>query len=288
MIRGSRSLWAAALGGLVLMAGARPALAETLAGLTTAKLKIGSTNLGRIDALIVFDSEYPEIPYSLRFVSGLVSGQSLVGIDVRPATGELYGIGVAGCQIQLYRVDPATGAATAVGTGFGDLLNPEGTAFGFDFNPTIDRIRMISTTGQNLVFNPDTGDVTPATSVFFVADDVNAGDVPKISSIAYDNSVAGATTTVLRGIDLKNDALVRIASSAGELRTIGSLGFKVRSAPAFEVSGATGVAHAVLRPKESRSAGLYTLDLATGLATPTGLPLFGLFPITALTALPAE
>ena len=34
-----------------------------------------------------------------------------------------------------------------------------GTAFGFDFNPTVDRIRVVSDTGQNLRLNPDTGAV---------------------------------------------------------------------------------------------------------------------------------
>src|SRR5688572_5546900 len=45
-------------------------------------------------------------------VTGLTSGESLEGIDFRPATGELYGLGSTG---QLYRLDPATGVATPVG-----------------------------------------------------------------------------------------------------------------------------------------------------------------------------
>ena len=35
-------------------------------------------------------------------------------LDVRPATGELYGLAGSG---QLYRIDAVTGAATAIGTG---------------------------------------------------------------------------------------------------------------------------------------------------------------------------
>ena len=40
--------------------------------------------------------------------------EALLGIDMRPATGELYGLGSTS---RLYRVDPDTGVATAVGTG---------------------------------------------------------------------------------------------------------------------------------------------------------------------------
>ena len=45
-------------------------------------------------------------------------------------------------------VDPARGAAIAVGAPF--TPGTDGTAFGFDFNPTVDRIRVVSDTGQNL------------------------------------------------------------------------------------------------------------------------------------------
>jgi hypothetical protein len=32
-----------------------------------------------------------------------------------------------------------------------------GTSFGFDFNPTVDRIRLVSDSGQNLRLNPNSG-----------------------------------------------------------------------------------------------------------------------------------
>jgi hypothetical protein len=39
----------------------------------------------------------------------------------------------------LFTVNTASGALTAIGTGLTPALS--GTSFGFDFNPTVDRIR---------------------------------------------------------------------------------------------------------------------------------------------------
>ncbi len=88
-------------------------------------------------------------------VTGLQPDESLLGIDVRPATGELYGLGSSS---RLYRIDPFTGQATAVGVA-PFVIPLSGTAFGFDFNPTVDRIRIVSNTGQNLRAHPDLGTV---------------------------------------------------------------------------------------------------------------------------------
>src|SRR3954447_10364851 len=44
-------------------------------------------------------------------VTGMQGGETLIGIDQRPATGQLYGIGSTG---RIYVLDPTTGAATAI------------------------------------------------------------------------------------------------------------------------------------------------------------------------------
>ena len=79
----------------------------------------------------------------------------------------------------LYVVSPLTGAATAVGGPFTPALS--GTVFGFDFNPTVDRIRVVSDTGQNLRLNPDTGAVATADGA------INPG-TPRIVGSAYTNN----------------------------------------------------------------------------------------------------
>ena len=98
-----------------------------------------------------FDSGATTLVSSVPVV-GLQGGESLVGIDVRPANQMLYGVGSTG---RVYTINPLTGAATSVVTGGFATLN--GTSFAVDFNPVPDRIRVISNTGQNLRLNPNDG-----------------------------------------------------------------------------------------------------------------------------------
>ena len=72
-------------------------------------------------------------------ITGLVGGETIVGIDRRPANGGLYGVSSAN---RVYFINSTTGAATQVGADGAFTLN--GTSFGFDFNPTVDRIRVTS------------------------------------------------------------------------------------------------------------------------------------------------
>src|SRR3954469_3462445 len=85
-------------------------------------------------------------------VTGLQAGEHLVGIDQRPTTGRLYGVGSAN---RLYLLNPLTGAAAAVGGPGGFLLG--GTSFGTDFEPTFEGIRQVSNQEQNIRINPNTG-----------------------------------------------------------------------------------------------------------------------------------
>src|SRR6478672_4919904 len=72
-------------------------------------------------------------------VVGLQVSETLVDIDVRPnptspGVQSLYGVGSAS---RIYIINPLTGVATQVGTAGAFTLN--GTAFGMDFNPSVDR-----------------------------------------------------------------------------------------------------------------------------------------------------
>ncbi len=75
----------------------------------------------------------------------------MVGIDYRPENQELYGLDASGA---IYTIDPPTAVAT-----FKSQLNVAlvGCSFGVAFNPVVDRLRIISDTGQNLRANVDTG-----------------------------------------------------------------------------------------------------------------------------------
>jgi hypothetical protein len=188
-------------------------------------------------------------------VTGLQAGENILGIDMRPATGQLFAIGSTS---RLYTINTANGAATLVGSGpFSPTLS--GTSFGFDFNPTVDRIRLVSNSGQNLRLNPITGTVA--------ATDGNLNPAtPSVDAAAYTNNFPGATTTVLYDIDFTADNLnIQNPPNNGTLVAVGSLGVNINSANGFDIGGASGNAYAILTSGSMH--GLYSINLMTGSAT---------------------
>ena len=112
----------------------------TLAGIATSAHAEDVFGVTANQTLISFDSATPGVVNTGAAITGLMTNEQVRGIDFRPATGELYALGSFS---NLYVLDTATGAATLVGAGsFTPALN--GSSFGFDFNPTIDRIRVVS------------------------------------------------------------------------------------------------------------------------------------------------
>ncbi|WP_129717509.1 DUF4394 domain-containing protein [Pedobacter sp. SYP-B3415] len=191
-------------------------------------------------------------------VSGLASGESLLGIDFRPATGQLYAIGSSS---RLYTINVSTGAATAVGAAaFSPVI--AGNILGFDFNPTVDRIRLVTSTGQNLRLHPETG------AVAFVDGSVNGVTGVSVVGSAYTENRAGATTTALFNLDASGNRLLKqTAPNEGTQAVVGSLGVDIDDAAGFDISPA-GVALAAM--STGGMSGLYTIDLATGAAAKVG------------------
>src|SRR5205807_1195929 len=64
--------------------------------------------------LLRFDSATPGAIDSTAAVTGLQPGESVLGLDFRPATGQLYALGSTS---RLYTLDVTTAAATQVGSG---------------------------------------------------------------------------------------------------------------------------------------------------------------------------
>lgn len=247
----------------------------------TAELIYGIANQAPATALLTWDSASPNNIQSGVFLSGLQPNETILGIDFRPATGDLYGLGSTS---RLYTINPTTGVAAAVAGPFAPALN--GFSFGFDFNPMADRIRVVSETNQNLVLNPNTGAVqTIAPNVAYGAADPNFGVDPNVVDSAYTNNFPGAGATTLFGIDTGLDVLVTQVAATGVLSTIGPLGLNVSAGGGFDISGTTGIAYAALLPAGSSQSSLFTINLGTGLATPVG-PINGGVVITALTVAP--
>ena len=225
-----------------LTAVAAPVSAAVAYGLTTA------------NELVVFDTGVPGTLLATVPITGLQPGEAVLAIDVRPATGQLYALGSTS---RLYVINPVSGAAQQVGTGTlaTGLL---GASFGFDFNPTVDRIRVVSDAEQNLRLHPDTGAVAGA--------DTDLAPAGNVVASAYTNNFAGATLTTLFGIDSASDQLVRQGGvngtpspNAGAITPIGSLGVDTSDAVGFDITANDGRAFASLTVGGASS--LYTMDL---------------------------
>src|SRR5205085_3110113 len=172
--------------------------------------------------------------------------------------GQLYGVGSTS---RLYTINPQPGAATQVGSApFTPALS--GAEFGIDFNPTVDRIRLVSDTGQNLRLNPDTGAVVGTDSALsFATGDPNEGQTPHVSGAAYTNNFGGATTTTLYDIDYGLDRLVtQNPPNNGTLNTVGALGVDTGKLVGFDIAGNSTAFAALAGPDDSGSR-LYTIDL---------------------------
>ncbi len=236
---------------------------ESLEGRRLFAAMVGLNSAGE---LVTFDSATPGTISSRVAVTGLADGESLVGIDYRPANGQLYAGSTAS---RIYTINLSTGAATAVGTG---AFTPaaSGTNFGFDFNPVPDRIRFVSDGGQNLRINPATGVAITDGNLAYATGDANEGATPNVTASAYVNPFGGATTTTLYGIDTNLDILVtQNPPNAGTLNTVGALGLNAAGPAGFDV-GQDGIAYAALTTDPTGPSSLYTINLTTGAATLLG------------------
>lgn len=231
--------------------------------------------------LVTWDSSAPNAILTGVAVNGLAAGETVRGIDFRPLTGELYALGSFN---NLYTLNTASGAVSLIGAGnFTPALN--GSTFGFDFNPTIDRIRVVSDANQNLVLHPTLGTATLATSLFYVAGDPNFGADPNVVGSAYDNNFVGAVTSQLYGIDTGLDILVKQANSAGTLTTVGSLGSDITNLVGFDISS-NNFAYAASQDVGQSISMFWRINLLTGDATAVG-QIGGGTMITSMAILPA-
>ncbi|MDX2244876.1 MAG: DUF4394 domain-containing protein [Leptolyngbyaceae cyanobacterium bins.302] len=197
-------------------------------------------------------------------ITGLAYGESLLGIDFRPATKELFGVADSN---RLYKIDLTTGYATQIGSEF--ALDLDGTSFGVDFNPTVDRIRLVSDAGQNLRINPITGAIVDAdiTTAGLQVDGNLNGATSSIVAAAYTNNFAGTTATTLYGIDAATDQLfIQNPPNAGTQNLVGALGVDIAANSSFDIVTANGVNTGYI----SSGSSFYSVNLDTGAATLLG------------------
>ncbi len=177
--------------------------------------------------LVCFKTNSPQTLQVLMSTSSLVGADTeLVGIDIRPASGAIYGLGNAG---GVYLVEPSNSKPELKAR----LSVPlEGKSFGMDFNPTVDRLRVVSDSGQNLRVNVDTGATTVDANLKFGVVRANG-----VAAVAYtNNDVDASTATTLFNIDSIGDQLtIQNPPNDGALTSVGRLNFSGSAVHTFDI-----------------------------------------------------
>lgn len=266
-----------AFGALLAGAIALPTAAQTIYGLS---------GTSAASTLVSFSASAPGTLLSTVTIGDITPGQTIVGLDFRPNTGELFALGydptATSANARLYTINLTTGAATPVGSAA--ITLPLGTStpsIGFDFNPTVDRIRVVSSNGANLRLNPNNGAIAATDiNLAYATSDPNAGATPGVGAVAYTNSYIGSTATVLYDIDETSGRLLtQIPPNNGTLNTIGTLSTSTTGTEQrtdfdiyYNATTSTNTAYlsASVAGIANFSATLYTLDLPTAPTTSVG------------------
>ena len=163
------------------------------------------------NTLLQFDSATPATITRTVAITGLLTGsERVLGIDFRPRTGQLFAVTipigvVANGLLNAYRVNPHSGVATFVGSIPNTVPGAADIASGFDFNPTVDRIRIVNANNENFRVNPNNGSLAGNDT------DLNPGGFQVIAE-AYDRNwnraIATTVATTLYGISRATSSLV--------------------------------------------------------------------------------
>jgi Domain of unknown function (DUF4394) len=233
--------------------------------------------------LLRFNAGQPQQIRDRKPLQGLRTGENIIGIDFRVARGELFALASSG---QLYKIDIAQARATAVGSP-AVLPSAGATEWAFDFNPTVDRIRVANNTGFNLRLHPDTGAVVdgdPAQDgvqfdgrLAYDAKDSNEGKTARIVGAGYTYNKTNDKITTNYALDGALGTLVHqgtkegvappVSPNTGRLFTVGSLGIGSFAHATFDISDVSPTAYAGVHNKGDTASRWHRVDLATGKAT---------------------
>jgi hypothetical protein len=240
-----------------------------------------------------FQTATPDAAASVALALGPVpAGETIVSLAWRPQTGQLYGLGVdADAETAtLYLIDPQTGSVTVVGAAsdisWAGVDFPAASAgWGIDFNPVVDRLRLVADGGLNARVNPNTG------MPIGINPDTPHSGLPLgstgVTAVSYTNAftqpLTGGVTTVYVLEPTANQLLIQNPPNAGVLTaaqtvTLGGAPLDFGTVAGLDIPGEVAVASSsapaagsgIALLDVSGAEGLYTLDLTTGAATLLG------------------
>lgn len=253
-----------ALTALLATTAALPAAAQTMVALT------GDKTLLWIDT-------------ATATVTGQAEAQgvnSLLGIDLRPSDGKVYGVTA---DHKIVTIDPTTGATTEVAT-MDTMLPLADTPVVVDFNPAADKLRFMTGTTNHRV-DPNSGAVTVDGSLAFEEGDMHAGEAPMIVAAAYTNSHGKPEKTEMFNIDATIGGLIQQTKpNDGTLKAIGKLGVDAAETYAFDIATTPEGANTAWLVAGSN---LHTVDLETGAVSGSWALTGTDHPIRDITVLPA-
>ncbi|TYK43037.1 DUF4394 domain-containing protein [Actinomadura decatromicini] len=212
-----------------------------------------------------FKTDAPQVLDWVKNPTGLVTDTSLIGIDFRVQDGKLYVVGNAG---GIYTVSLDAGSESTL-TKVSQLTAAlKGTNFGVDFNPALDRLRVISDAGQNLRHDLNTN--TTAIDSPLSANNVAAA--------AYtNNDLNNDTATTLFDINADTDQVViQSPTNNGLLVATGALGVNVAPNAGLDIHSVLSNGKTVSNSAygtfvaPNGASTFYTVDLLTGAATAVG------------------
>jgi hypothetical protein len=249
------------------------AIALTVAAATPPRLA-GATGSGVYvigltadQRLVSFRDREPEDLDKIGTVTGLGGADTkLVGIDFRVQDGELYGVGNGG---GVYLIDTSDAHATLVS----QLTEPlKGAHFGVDFNPSADRLRIVSDTGQNLRHNVNPGGATIVDGdLSYMPGMIATG----VTAAAYtNNDLDPNTATTLFAIDSVLDQVaVQSPANNGSLAPTGKLLVDADTGAGFDIFSArqpNGSNRALAALKVGGKWKLFRIKPLTGRASSVG------------------
>jgi len=235
--------------------------------------------------LIRFNAGQPQRLLASVALRGLQPGEQALGIDFRVARNQLYLLGSSG---QLYRVKVESGQLEPVGPPV-PLPNGGAGEWGFDFNPTVDRVRIVNSHGANLRRHPDTGAQLdgdpnlPGTQsdglLHFDPADRHAGQRAEVLAAAYTYNKDDEKLSTNYAIDAARGLLLMqgsregvqplVSPNGGRLFSVGSLGLKPFTRAQFDISDVRNSAYLAV---DGQGVGdqLFQVDLDSGKARRIG------------------
>jgi hypothetical protein len=238
--------------------------------------------------LVKVNASRPHQVLRSRSLRGLDKGDRIAGLDYRVAKGVLFALSEKG---RLYTLDTETARLTPVADPQSARLPTQSRKFGLDFNPTVDRIRVVAMSGENFRLHPETGaqidgDTTAEgiqtdAPLRYVDGDRNIGKKPQVVAAAYTYNKTDEKLTTNYALDRATGTLViqgskegvtpAVSPNTGQLTTVGPLGLGAFTDAAFDIADIDNSAYAAIRVAAKDQTRLFTIDLSTGKAKLVGV-----------------